>query len=470
MKHVITRRKVLGGLLFGAGAVLSGCGLKQLGNGATRRGKILLGHVPDYPPGLETAATFPLLEAIQGRRARRFSLGASIANGPFTYTSTKDPVPLSDLEQMIVLLSVAGNTGWQYLIPHNPNYKSGMPNYAGTAGGRTFPSSAGFHTTEFFYTDDHGVYFLPTRDAPSLMQRDDDGSVDLQSYMTAHKARIRKLSDGRLHIPPKPAHIEAHNPWCMNRSGSTLIIPVADLAQHQLLTIAYLVKNGACMFDDVNKRPIPGMDKFRHLVDVDNPYPLTYVEQLSMMEATAEVSTACYAGMLTLQAMGLGGWMFDGITPLSILGASGDPEMPGLGFRYDTDARWPLPNVTGLPGVFEGFCPPHYPDMHAATKALIKRKFGNGGPFNPETPGPYRDTARVRGAGEPFSEDFTDCVVTMAQYVFDTFGKFPGTVPSMLILTYLQAHHLDLEFYDKFYQPGAYLETHARHMEMWHGK
>ncbi|MCI0564802.1 MAG: hypothetical protein MN733_40565 [Nitrososphaera sp.] len=58
----------------------------------------------------------------------------------------------------------------------------------------------------------------------------------------------------------------------------------------------------------------------------------------------------------------------------------------------------------------------------------------------------------------------------MAQYVFDRFGKFPGTVPTIFILTYLQAHHLDLEFYDKYFNSGgAYLETHTRHMEQWHG-
>jgi hypothetical protein len=35
-------------------------------------------------------------------------------------------------------------------------------------------------------------------------------------------------------------------------------------------------------------------------------------------------------------------------------------------------------------------------------------------------------------------------------------------------LTYLQAHHLDLDFYDHHFKPGAYLETHASHMELWH--
>ena len=69
---------------------------------------------------------------------------------------------------------------------------------------------------------------------------------------------------------------------------------------------------------------------------------------------------------LMLQAMGLGGWMFDGIDPFVMLGASRDPAVPGLGFRYDTNERWPYPNPTGLAGVLEGYCPPHYPSLRAA--------------------------------------------------------------------------------------------------------
>jgi hypothetical protein len=52
--------------------------------------------------------------------------------------------------------------------------------------------------------------------------------------------------------------------------------------------------------------------------------------------------------------------------------------------------------------------------------------------------------------------------------MFDTFGKFPATVPSVLVLMYLQAHHLDLDFYDAKFQPGAYLDTHREHFERWH--
>jgi hypothetical protein len=37
-------------------------------------------------------------------------------------------------------------------------------------------------------------------------------------------------------------------------------------------------------------------------------------------------------------------------------------------------------------------------------------------------------------------------------------------------MNYVQAHHLDLDFYDHHFKPGAYLHTHAEHMQRWHGK
>jgi hypothetical protein len=161
--------------------------------------------------------------------------------------------------------------------------------------------------------------------------------------------------------------------------------------------------------------------------------------------------------------------MFNGMDPFSVLGASGNPAVPGLGFRFDVDERWPYPNPTGLAGMMEGYCPPHFCDLRAAVEALCERKFGPGGPFHPDTPGPWKESGRIRSAAPVHSETFKECVALQAQYIFDRFGKFPGTVPSMVATIYLQAHHLDLEFYDAFYQPGAYLRTHAEHMARWHG-
>lgn len=398
-------------------------------------------------------------DALRGRRARRFALGAEIPTGELSFRSAGSPMPLDRAEKAMVLQAASGITGHHYMIPFNPSYAPALPNYSGTAWGRTFPSSAGFHTSEVFFSDDEGTYHLPSRDGP--------GEADLSDPEWPLKYAV-KLHDGRIDIPPMEPHMEAHNHWCVNRPGSLLIIPVADLSQHMLLALCYLVQNRVGIFDDINRSPIPGIEKCSDLIDMDNLYPLSYLEIQTATEAAVEIGTACYAGMLQLQAMGLGGWMFDGLNPFSVLGASGDPSIRGLGFRYDTDDRWALPNPTGLEGHFEGVCPPHCKDMREAVDIVVRRKFGPGGPFHPDTPGPWKDSRAVRGSADPHSDEFKECVAVMAQYVLDRFGKFPGTVPTMWAQMYLQAHHLDLEFYDRKFKPGAYLSTHAEHMARWH--
>jgi hypothetical protein len=416
---------------------------------------------------LDELASFPLVDALLGRRSRRFALGDEIPDGPLAYRSRHDPVPLTELERMLVLGAMGGTTGWHYGITRNARYAPHLANYAGAAGGRTFPSAAGFHTVELFLTDDSGVYFFPTRDAGALVDPAVE-EVTPRLMVERHRGQLRRLSDSRLHLPAEEPYLEGHNTWCVNVPGSLLVIPVADIAQHFLAILCFLAQNGYSIYDDVHGQRIPGLAEFGHRVDVESPLPLTAMEQYALTEATAELATCCYAGVLMLQAMGLGGWMFDGIDRATMLGASGDPAVPGLGFRYDVDERWPLPNPTGLPGVFEAFCPPHHVDMAAAVEAFTARKFGPGGPYNASTPGAWSDSPGVRGSAQVHDAEFKALVSLQAQYVVDTFGKFPGTVPTVFILNYVQAHHLDVEFYDRFFGPGAYLRPHAEHIERWH--
>ncbi len=467
--YELPRRKLLGASALSAAALLTsvGAGAYAVGSRLQRKGNILLDNLRELPDGLLEAVRFPLIEAIHGRRSRRFARGASIPDGPLAYESKHEPVPLTELQQLLLLTTVAGNTGWSNLIPYNRAYLPKLPNYAGAAGGRSFPSAAGFHTTEFFYTDDDGVYFFPTRDMAATSAKNANNVTDLDAYLDAHKSRIHKLADGRLRTPAQPQHMEMHNEWCANVPGSTLIIPVADLAQHVLLSLCYLVQGGVCVYDDRNDRPIPGLERFKNRVDVTNPFPLSFLEQMSLTEVTAEISCACYAGALMQQAMGLGGWMFEGINPFSILGASGDPAVPGLGFRFDIIPNQPLPHVTGREGVLEGHCPPHFSDMRAAVESVVQRKYGEGGPFNANTGGPYKESDAVRAAAAPIDDEFVECVAAMAQYVQDTFGRFPATVPAIFTLMYLQTHQLDTDFYDAHFEPGAYLHTHAAHSGSW---
>ncbi len=247
----------------------------------------------------------------------------------FAYKSRHAPVPLSELEKLLVVLACGGNTSWHHLIFRAQRYAPYLSNYAGAAGGRSFPSAAGFHTSMTFFTDDDGVYILEARDAPAFAERQADGLS--RSPGSSGGPPESYSSD-----PGWPVAPAGRGPVCgaaqhlvVNRPGTCLVIPVGDLAQHVLLNLCYMLQNGLVLFDDIHKRAIPGIEKFTGIVDVSNTWPLTFVEQWSMAELTAELAASCYAGTLMLQAMGSGGWMFNGVDPFSMLGASGNPEVPG---------------------------------------------------------------------------------------------------------------------------------------------
>jgi len=263
------------------------------------------------------------------------------------------------------------------------------------------------------------------------------------------------------------ATVTGHNTWIANHPGSLLVIPVADLAQHLIANLAFFLQNGYGVRDDVHHRAIPGGDdaSLRH---AGEPFPLSFVEQYTLAEASAELITGVYNGHLLLGALGLGGWTFDGVDRLSVLGASGNPAVPGLGFHVEHDERWALPNPTGLPGVFETLARPHVHDAAEAVERFAERRFGPGGPSNAATPGPWRDSERVRAAAAPYDKRFLRLLTEQVRYIDDTFGKVPGTVSTVHVLNYLQDQHLDTDFYDHHFEDGAYLATHRNHDSLWH--
>ena len=402
---------------------------------------------------LAQAAGFGLFAAITGRRSRRFPAGGAIPAGPLAYTSRRPVQPLSEVERALLLSLMAGATGWHDGIAHHPGYAPALPNYPGSATGRAMPSAAGFHTSQVFFTDDTGCYLLPTRDQPPQ----EFGTIEDWISNTADS--YVRLSDSRLELPREEPFMEGHNTWIGNHPGSLLAFAAADLAEHLLENLWFFAANGYRITDDINGREIPGLQGFSGLAHADDPIPLSFVEQYSLTEASAELSIAAHNGALGLQAIGLGGWIFDGLDRPSVLG--------GFGFVADDDPRWPFPNVTGLPGHFETLSPPHVASVADGVAKLVDRKFGPGGPSHPDTPGPWSDTSRVRSSALP-PDGIAELVTAQASYIYDTFGKLPGTVPTVHVLMYLQAQHLDTDFYDEFYGSGAYLATHAEHQARWH--
>lgn len=172
-------------------------------------------HEKNCDDALRRTLEFPLSRALQGRRSRRFLTGAGTPDGIFAYASRHPPLPLSELETLLVVSACGSNTGWHHMLHRAGHYAPHLSNYSGAAGGRTFPSSAGFHTGKTFFTNDEGVYVLDDRDAPAFAEREEIGSIGPDEILDGVRRHIRKLKDGRLDLPPGGAvHRGSHCTGC----------------------------------------------------------------------------------------------------------------------------------------------------------------------------------------------------------------------------------------------------------------
>jgi hypothetical protein len=420
---------------------------------------------------LEDLARFPLLTALFGRRSRRFGVGMSIPDGPLAYASSQPPLPLTDLERTLLVLCGAGVSGWHLGMEHtatsDPHHGC---NYPVRLTGRVAASAAGIETSELIVTDDAGTFITRFRDLDPMRLQELQAASDLGELLRRADTHCTRLSDDRVQLPATTPHMDAHNFWNANRPGTTLFIPIVDLTQQLLEFLAIQMAEGVVPWDPMRNQPCGNLKRFIRsgLLDSRQQASIVDIEQSVMTTGAIELGLICQNIVLVMQAMGLGGWMFTGLNAPSLLGAFVGDGIPGLGFRHTRDPAWTASNPVGLDGVFEGFCPPYHTDMRAAVDCFVALKFGPGGAYDPTRPGPFRDNARIKSAIERYSPEFVDALGEVAQYVHDAFGKFPATIPSVYVRVYAQAQHIDLDYYDQFYGPEAYLETHRQHLARWH--
>ena len=411
------------------------------------------------------------MNAVFGRRARRFGMGMEIPSGPLAFRSQREAIPLSELERSILVGAATGVSGWSFGVPFGPRTPESHAEFTLRFTGRTAPTAAGLGTPALYFTDDEGCYCTKTRDVlPGSMQelqRGDDGLDQILAVCRDHTTRIR---DGRLDLPSVPPHVLPPNLWWVNKPGSTLFLPVGDASEECLGFLALMIRHGVVVVDHETGHPAGDLEPFIRSGLLDREKQLPLAELLADINESVclELAFMGHNIVLVLQALGLGGLYFNGMDALSVMGANADDGVAGLGFRFVEDERWLTPNPVGLDGVYEALCPPYFPDMRAAVEAFVERKFGPHGAYDPDGPGPWREGRRVKETVAPYSDEFVDCMAEVAGYMYDKFGKFPGVRSTMMLPGAVQAHHLDTDFYDAHYGEGAYLPSHAEHVELWH--
>ncbi len=279
-----------------------------------------------------------------------------------------------------------------------------------------------------------------------------------------------QLSDERLDLPARPPHMLPPNLWMANAPGSTLWMPVGDASEQFLGLVALALAHGAFLVDRDTGEPAGELEPFLRsgLIHEERALPLQEVQDDAYETGCLELAMIGHNIVLVMQAMGLGGLYLAGLNRWSVLGAFADEGIQGLGFEFVEDHQG-MKNPVGLAGAYEGLCPPFTADMDEAVEIFVARKFGDDGAYAINDQGPWRKAREVKESVTVATDEFVDCLKAVARYVYDKHGTFPGTRTTMVLPGFVQTVHLDCDYYDEHYQPGAYLRTHAEHDALWHG-
>jgi hypothetical protein len=411
------------------------------------------------PPGLQAAFDLPLSDAILGRRSRRFGLGMSLPKGPLAHTSEAEPVPLSELEEAVLVWLGTGVTGLA-LGDLPPDGLSWMHRWIG----RSWPCSVNSHSTELFFTNDAGLHAVRLRGRePEADTNGDPGQAMVRLFREAHET----LEQGRADLPTGEPGLFDFNAWNVNKPGTSLFIPVTNTTVEYLtlLFIYFDERNRFSVVDELTGDAC-GLDRWVASGRLGRTELSLFDLELRVLTTlNVEGAFICQNMNLALQALGLGGWAFTGFLPHHLLGA--DPAHRGLGFDFVTPERTPRAHARPVPvgraGVHEGLCPPYVADMREAVGRFLDERRAD-----PASASPYADPRAVLAGREDPTDETIEIVVAFTQHVLDTYGRFPAFIDPMFVRLVLQAHHLELEFYDRHYADGAYSDLHLRHMELWH--
>jgi hypothetical protein len=419
------------------------------------------------PHDLQSVWEYPLFEALFGRRSRRFGRGFAMTEGPFQYTSPHPPLPLSKLEEALLVAAGVGCSGialWELSRP--------LP-YRGSTG-RTFPSTSGGRRTALFFTNEEGVYVIDPAGLSASRLREVDTDNQRERVLALYREHRKLIKPGRLDIPRRMPPLSGHDWWDSNGPGSTLFMPVCDVTYSLISLTAQFIDpqlerfargvRGMHIVDDRHGFRSAGCERWvkTGFLSGDNVLTLSQLEQQACYFMFSEPAAICQNMFLATEAMGLGGWKHCGFVSREIFAA--------LGFTMVVPDETPLlGNPVGIAGVFEAYCPPFFPSMDAAVEAVLRPYAHNADAAEASTPSAYlMSDAEHRRSTVSVSEEGIACTKAVCKYIYETYGRFPGNLDAMHLMWFFQAHHIDTDFYDRFFRPGAYGPAHAAHLATWH--
>lgn len=440
------------------------------------------GRDPVSPQLSERAARYPLLQALLGRRSRRFGRGLTLG-GALAHASAAPPAPLSREEEAALAFAACGVTGYTLADLPFGGPGAGHGEIMIHLVGRTAPSGDGAHGVAVFVLNDEGAWMLrrpqdyPHPEIPALVEAARAGRL-VELY---ERARVH-VADRRPEVPRAIPHTMPFNAWSVNRPGATTFVPVNELSALTInaLLVALEEDVGYYLLDERNGFRSAGLTAFArsrggHLYDDPAAgrvatiglaeswiYEFLAVEQGAILQSLA----------LMAEALGLGGFPYFAAHPYGWAEALGFRVAPvplsrtigaGPALRLLLRAArrdLPVPTPLGLERagqvLLKPFCPPYYRSMEEAVLAFVDYKYAPGrGTLRDPAATPWREGAAVQAAIPRPSERAVAATIACCTYAYRRYGRFPaGNGPFRTVLAY-QAHRLDEAFYAERYRPAT---------------
>jgi hypothetical protein len=408
--------------------------------------------------------------------------------GPLDYQSRHAPAPLVEEEEALLAFAACGITGYALADLSLGQGQGGT--IMGGLVGRTIASGDAIQTVSLVVTNDEATYLLKRpqdfapAEIPELIRLAEQGA-----FTELYRRSRVKIKDGRAAPPLDPMFNIQVNRWSLHAPGSTYFIPINELTFMYIngLLEVFNEETGMFVLDERAGFQPAGLEKFArsrggHLWDDPQGGRVSTVQRTELL--VSEVVTIEQGMMLQnlglmTQAMGLGGfpnfaehdfiWFMAlgfrmGAMPVSRYfgapaAAEGEPLVPiPQGLERDSDV-W-----------LKSYCPPDYPSMEAAVRAVVETKCGQQGIFRGGIAhSAWSDPSTISADVPDISEAAIDATIAYCTYLHDRYGRFPATMPPFRTVTGFQAAHLDVEFYDRYYRPEALTQSQREHFARWHG-
>ena len=471
--------------------------------------------MPPSHKGLRELFTYPLMAAILDRRTRRVARGTSIVSGPISYTSPNKPAPLTPLEEAVLIVST-GLTGKVTMHDVPARNQDGSDRFSAPLINiltRSASSIDNAHAVSFFLINDEGTWLIKhsrNRDALAVLSKLPPSWEEWEEadWLAAAGTLKHRLYKERLDFPRHWPYYFIWNRQISNVPGTTILLPIVDLTRQMINVIISLLSEEdgqrPLFVDDWQRfRPRTLLDWgawFASLVGIvpnisyqiiggarrargnwlnnEYPAPLGFAGTL---RTDYETFFQLQNLMLIGQAMGLGGWLHAAVGSPYVFERDPAKGKFGIEFRMQKPKRWrrwpPLPttldNPIGIDGLLESLTPPYVKSMDAAVDQVIEEKYGPAGTYGDRDI--FNRAYKKREYGDAFltmanqrpKSDVVEYTKEICNYIYNTYGRFPAHSNAFhLPGVWLQFSHLELEFYDKYFDAELY-SRQAAHHELW---